>query len=59
MTSLMKGRHGQAPSRRSTGRVLSALVFAGLFTVACKDATGPEQLTTFNYQVRGSGQVRP
>ena len=46
MISLMKGRFGQAPSRRSTGRVLSALVFAGLFTLACKDATGPEQLTT-------------
>lgn len=46
MKSLMKGRFGQAQSRRSTGRVLSALVFAGLFTLACKDATGPEQLTT-------------
>ena len=46
MISFMKGRFGQAPSRRSTGRVLSVLLFAGLFTLACKDATGPEQLTT-------------
>src|SRR5687767_1949292 len=46
MISFMKGRLGQAPSRRPIGRVLSALVFAGLFAVACKDATGPEQLTT-------------
>ena len=46
MISFMKGRLGQAPSRRPNGRVLSALVFAGLFSIACKDATGPEQLTT-------------
>ena len=46
MISLMKGRFGHAQSRRSTGRVLSALLFAGLFTLACKDATAPEQLTT-------------
>ncbi len=46
MTSFMKGRLGQAPSRGPIGRVLSALVIAGLFSVACKDATGPEQLTT-------------
>ena len=46
MISLMKGRLGQAPSRRSTGRVLSVLLFAGLFGLACKDATAPEQLTT-------------
>ncbi len=46
MKSLMKGRLGQAPSRRSTGRVLSVLLFAGLFGLACKDATAPEQLTT-------------
>lgn len=46
MISFMKGRLGQAPSRRPIARVLSALVFAGLFAVGCKDATGPEQLTT-------------
>ena len=46
MKSLMKGRFGQAQSRRSTWRVLSVLVFAGLFAAGCKDATGPEQLTT-------------
>lgn len=46
MISFMKGRLGQAPSRRPIGRVLSVLVFAGLFTVACKDATGPEQLSS-------------
>lgn len=46
MISFMKGRVGQAPSRRSLARVLSVLVFAGLFAAGCKDATGPEQLST-------------
>ena len=46
MISFMKAGLGQAPSRRPSGRVLSALVIAGLFSIACKDATGPEQLTT-------------
>lgn len=46
MISFMKGRVGHAPSRGSVARVLSALVFVGLFAGACKDATGPERLTT-------------
>ena len=46
MISFMKGRVGQAPSRRPIARVLSVLLFAGLFAGGCKDATGPERLTT-------------
>lgn len=45
--SCLKGRMGPtwAP-RGSIVRAMAVVMFAGLFATACKDATGPEQLST-------------
>jgi hypothetical protein len=46
MTSSIQGRTQQARRRGRILRAISAFAFAGLFTAACGDASGPEMLST-------------
>ena len=45
-TSVKNHRVGARVGRGRIARAMAALAFVGLFTAACKDATGPETLSS-------------